>query len=114
MSDGDRDHDIVVWGATGVAGRLLAEYLAEQYAPDELALALGGRSEERLGSVEADIRETTDWEEVPVVLGDATDPESLREVARSTDVICTTVGPYTRYGTPLVEACIEPGPTTAT
>jgi short subunit dehydrogenase-like uncharacterized protein len=109
VSDSDRDHDIVVWGATGVAGRLLAEYLAEQYPPGELALALGGRSEERLGSVEADIRETTDWEEVPVVLGDATDPESLRELAGATDVVATTVGPYTNYGSPLVEACIETG-----
>ncbi|TSD09596.1 oxidoreductase [Haloglomus irregulare] len=110
MSESDRDHDIVVWGATGVAGRLLAEYLAGQYTPDELALALGGRDEERLGSVGADIRETTDaWAEVPIVLGDATDPESLRALAAETDVVATTVGPYTNYGSPLVEACIETG-----
>ena len=109
MSDSDRPYDVVVWGATGVAGRLLAAYLAEQYPPDELSLAIGGRDEERLAAVEADLRDGSEWDEVPVVLGDATDPESLREMARDTHVVATTVGPYTTYGTPLVEACIETG-----
>jgi len=42
-------------------------------------------------------------------VGDATDPESLRAIARDTRVVCTTVGPYTTYGTPLVDACVEAG-----
>jgi short subunit dehydrogenase-like uncharacterized protein len=110
MSDGDRQHDLVVWGATGVAGRLLAEYLTERYTSESLSLALGGRNADWLGSLETELVDTREgWNELPVVLGDATDPESLREIARSTDVICTTVGPYTRYGTPLVEACIDAG-----
>jgi short subunit dehydrogenase-like uncharacterized protein len=108
VSDSDREFDIVVWGATGVAGRLLAEYLAGQYPPDDLSLAIGGRNEGKLESVEADIVAEADaWEEIPIVLGDATEPESLREMASRTHVVATTVGPYTKYGTPLVEACIE-------
>jgi short subunit dehydrogenase-like uncharacterized protein len=107
VSDRDRPYDIVVWGATGVAGRLLAEYLTEQYPPEDLSLAIGGRDAERLAAVEADLCEGAEWDEVPVVLGDATDPESLRAMARDTHVVATTVGPYTKYGTPLVEACIE-------
>jgi short subunit dehydrogenase-like uncharacterized protein len=109
VSDSDRPHDVVVWGATGVAGRLLAQYLTEQYTPDDLSLAIGGRDADRLGAVEADLCAGTEWDAVPTVLGDATDPESLRAITRDTHVVATTVGPYTTYGTPLVEACIETG-----
>ncbi|OTF00906.1 saccharopine dehydrogenase NADP-binding domain-containing protein, partial [Halorubrum sp. SD612] len=110
MSDADRTYDVVVWGATGVAGRFAAEYLTERYAPDELALAIGGRDREKLDALAADLAGRSDArDEVPVVVGDATDPESLRALARGTRVVCTTVGPYTRLGTPLVEACVETG-----
>ena len=109
-SDRERPHDIVVWGATGVAGSLLAEYLTEQYTPDEFSLAIGGRDEGRLGDVETDLCDGSEaWDEVPVVIGDATDPESLRAITRDTHVVATTVGPYTKYGSPLVGACIETG-----
>ncbi|WP_076610256.1 saccharopine dehydrogenase family protein [Natronorubrum thiooxidans] len=107
MSDTDRQYDLVVWGATGVAGSLVATYLTEQYSPDTLSLALGGRNAERLKALVSDLTRQSEWSEIPIVLGDATDPESLREIAHSTRVVCTTVGPYTTYGTPLVEACVE-------
>jgi short subunit dehydrogenase-like uncharacterized protein len=109
MTNADRRHDLVVWGATGVAGGLLAEYLTEQYAPGTLALALGGRDADRLDALEDDLTDRSEWGEIPVVIGDATDPESVRDIAGDTRVVCTTVGPYTTYGTPLVEACIEAG-----
>ena len=110
MSPSDCRHDLVVWGATGVAGRLTAAYLVDQYTPAALSLALGGRDPERLDALATDLAGRTDaWDEVPTVVGDATDPESLREIAERTSVVCTTVGPYTRYGTPLVEACVEAG-----
>lgn len=110
MSDSEPQYDLVVWGATGVAGRLLAEYLTEQYAPDSLSLALGGRDAERLASIEADLtRHSDEWDEIPTVIGDSMEPESLREIARNTRVVCTTVGPYTKYGSPLVGACVETG-----
>lgn len=105
----DRQYDLVVWGATGVAGRLVAEHLTARYDPDDLALALGGRDEQRLRTVERDLVAASDWSSLPLVLGDATDPDSLRDLARETRVVCTTVGPYTEYGTPLVEACVEAG-----
>jgi short subunit dehydrogenase-like uncharacterized protein len=110
VSERDRPYDIVAWGATGFAGRLLADYLAAQYTPDDLSLALGGRDPDRLDSLAADLVDRhDDWDELPTVVGDATDPESLRAMARDTRVVATTVGPYTSYGTPLVEACIETG-----
>jgi len=104
----DRQYDLVVWGATGVAGRLVAEYLTEQYTPDRLSIALGGRDERRLNELAATLTdEHPAWDEIPIVLGDATEPETLRSIAERTHVVCTTVGPYTRYGTPLVNACID-------
>ena len=110
VSDTDREHELVVWGATGLAGRFVAEYLTERYAPDALSLALGGRDPERLDSLAADLaRRNEEWSDIPIVIGDATDPESLRDLAESTDVVCTTVGPYTTYGSPLVEACVDAG-----
>jgi short subunit dehydrogenase-like uncharacterized protein len=110
VSTTDRTHDLVVWGATGVAGGLVAEYLTEQYTPDELSIALGGRDEPRLRELEATLLEQRSaWEEIPIVVGDATEPDRLRTIAEDTSVICTTVGPYTAYGTPLVEACIAAG-----
>lgn len=110
MTDSDRPYDIVVWGATGFVGRLVSEYLTQQYRPDTLSLALGGRSEARLDALRSELAaQSEEWAAIPTVLGDATEPESLREMARRTHVVCTTVGPYTTYGTPLVEACLSTG-----
>jgi short subunit dehydrogenase-like uncharacterized protein len=107
MSTTDRQYDLVVWGATGVVGRLAADYLTGAYPPEQLTLALGGRNERRLRELEATLCERhAPWTDIPIVLGDATDPESLHAIAEKTRVVCTTVGPYTTYGTPLVEACI--------
>ncbi|MDB2280252.1 oxidoreductase, partial [Halorubrum ezzemoulense] len=93
MTDTDRTHAVVVWGATGVAGRFTAEYLTERYGPADLSLAVGGRNREKLDALVADLTGRSDaWDDVPVVVGDATDPESLRAIARDTRVVCTTVG----------------------
>ena len=110
MSETDRAHDIVVWGATGVAGRLVTEFLTEQYTSDDLALAIGGRNGAKLEAVRHEVTGQSEvWDDLPIVLGDATDPESLGDLAANTQVVCTTVGPYTKYGTPLVDACVEHG-----
>ncbi|RNJ26332.1 saccharopine dehydrogenase family protein [Halosegnis longus] len=110
MTDSQRPYDLVVWGATGVAGNLVAEYLTRQYTPDELSLALGGRNRDRLAAVETElVEQAAEWDELPTVIADATEPETLRAMAEQTRVVCTTVGPYTRYGTPLVDACVTAG-----
>ena len=110
MSQTDRSYDLVLWGATGFAGRLVAEYLTAQYTASELSLALGGRNERKLRDLQEALRDQhTGWGDIPIVLGDATDPASLRAIAEETNVVCSTVGPYTTYGTPLVEACVSAG-----
>jgi short subunit dehydrogenase-like uncharacterized protein len=75
-----------------------------------MSLAIGGRSPNRLDALVEEITTRShDWEDIPVLVGDATDRDSLRAIARETRVVCTTVGPYTSYGTPLVDVCVETG-----
>ncbi|HEX2084270.1 MAG TPA: saccharopine dehydrogenase NADP-binding domain-containing protein [Solirubrobacteraceae bacterium] len=95
--------DIAVFGATGFVGKLTAEYLA-QHAPDGVTIALAGRSRDKLERVRSELG--VDW---PLVTADSSDPASIRELAEQSRVVATTVGPYRRYGLPLVEACAEAG-----
>ena len=109
MSSTTNNYDIVIWGATGFAGQLVAEHLTSHYPAAELSVALGGRNASKLRRLAEGLANESDREEIAIVVGDATKPASLREMAGQTKVVCTTVGPYTTYGTPLVEACIEAG-----
>ena len=104
--NGDRELDVVVFGATGFVGRLVAEYLAEN-APDGAKIGLGGRSEDKLRKVRSEIGgRAADW---PLVTADSSDAASVAAMAGRTRVVCTTVGPYRKYGMPLVDACIDAG-----
>ena len=110
METHNREFDIVIWGATGFVGRLVADHLTGEYTPAELTVALGGRNETALKDLAHRLStDHEDWDDIPIILGDATDKASLNDLAERTTVVCTTVGPYTKYGTPLVEACIDAG-----
>ncbi|MGH2964246.1 MAG: saccharopine dehydrogenase family protein [Solirubrobacterales bacterium] len=102
----DRELDVALFGATGFAGRLAAEYLA-RHAPEGARIGLAGRSEGRLGEVRATLGAGA--EEWPLVVADSGDTGSLAELAGATRVVATTVGPYRRSGLPLVEACAKAG-----
>jgi len=102
----DRSYDIVVFGATGFTGALTAEYLAA-HAPPETRWALAGRNMGKLEQVRA--RLGSGSSEVPLLRADVTDVDSVRSVAEATRVVITTVGPYIRYGEPLVAACAAAG-----
>ncbi|MGY1883726.1 saccharopine dehydrogenase family protein [Blastococcus sp. SYSU DS0753] len=106
MAEDARTYDLVVYGATGFVGRLLAAYLAE-HAPEGTRIALAGRSRRRLEEVRDALPAAgRDW---ALVEADSTDPASLTALAGSTRVLVTTVGPYARYGLPVVEACARAG-----
>lgn len=98
-----RAFDVVVWGATGYTGRLVAEALAA-IAPVGLRWAVAGRDPTRLERVRAEVAPGAG-----LVVADVADPASLAALARSTRAVVTTVGPYARYGTPLVDACVAEG-----
>jgi len=101
----EREFDIVVWGATGFTGRLVAEYLARMAKPVRWAMA--GRNQSKLASVRAEIaKEHPAAEEIALLTADAGDTASLEALAAKTRVIATTVGPYRLYGGPLVGACV--------
>ena len=103
VNDTDRTHDIVLYGATGFVGVLTAKYLAE-HAPGEVRIALGGRSQAKLERTRDELG--VDWD---LVVADSQDRDALAAMAASTRVVATTVGPYFKYGKPLVEACAAAG-----
>jgi short subunit dehydrogenase-like uncharacterized protein len=101
-----RELDLVLFGATGFAGRLTAGYLAVN-APPGLRIGLAGRSEKRLAAVRDGIGATAQkW---PLLAADAADPGGARSLARMAGVIATTAGPYRRLGLALARACAEAG-----
>lgn len=102
----DREYDLVVLGATGFVGRLVAAYLARN-APTGMRVALAGRSQERLERVRSELSGAgREW---PLVVCDITNVAQVSALARATRVVATTVGPYARYGLPLVRACADAG-----
>ncbi|MFI6899980.1 saccharopine dehydrogenase family protein [Nonomuraea sp. NPDC050394] len=90
-------HDIVLFGATGYTGKLIARYLA---GIEGLGWAVAGRDRDRLEAL---------GHGVPVLVADVDDAASIAALARQARVVITTVGPYVRYGEPLVAACAEAG-----
>jgi short subunit dehydrogenase-like uncharacterized protein len=99
--------DIVIYGATGFTGQLVAEYLATQYKGDaQLKWAMAGRSMDKLKSVRQAIDAPAD---TPLILADSDDPASLKAMVDQAKSIVTTVGPYLLYGNDLVAACAESG-----
>lgn len=101
-----KEYDVVVYGATGFTGRLVAEYLNKQYSGGKLKWAMSGRSMEKLVSVRDEMGISSN---VPLVVADAKDEQSLSSLVKSTKVVLTTVGPYQLYGSELVAACASSG-----
>ncbi|HEY1523103.1 MAG TPA: saccharopine dehydrogenase NADP-binding domain-containing protein [Solirubrobacteraceae bacterium] len=102
----ERQHDIVLFGATGFTGRLTAEYLTAHADPGT-RWALAGRSRSKLEAVRSGLG--PDQAGLPLIEADVNDPESIRALAQSTKVVITTVGPYINYGEALVAACAAAG-----
>ena len=99
--------DIVVYGATGFTGRLVAEYLAANYKDDgSLKWAMAGRSKDKLAAVRDEIGAPKD---TPLIVADAGDPASLKAMVAQTKSVITTVGPYLLYGDELLSACVAAG-----
>ncbi|MEL6238341.1 MAG: saccharopine dehydrogenase NADP-binding domain-containing protein [Pseudomonadota bacterium] len=104
----DTEFDIIVFGATGYTGRLVAEYLSNHYGSADNApkWAMAGRSQDKLEAVRDEIGAPAD---TPLVVADADDVVDLEKMCARTKVVLTTVGPYQLYGDKLVAACVETG-----
>ncbi len=103
MPTSPREFDIIVYGATGYTGRLVAEYLIGKSG---VKWAMAGRSQAKLEEVRDLIGAPAD---TPMVVADASDPASLDAMCKRAKVILTTVGPYQLYGNELVAACVANG-----
>ncbi|MGE0403462.1 MAG: trans-acting enoyl reductase family protein, partial [Kofleriaceae bacterium] len=93
-----REFDLVLFGATGFTGKLVAEYLAS--SADKPRWAIAGRNADKLKALGLD---------VPTLVVDALDAAAMNDLAKRTKVICTTVGPYAKYGSEVVAACAANG-----
>jgi short subunit dehydrogenase-like uncharacterized protein len=101
-----REFDVIIWGASGFTGRLVAEFYLKTYGlGGELKWAMAGRNEAKLKSVRSELGDDS----IPIFVADSHDKKSLAELVAKTKVICTTVGPYALYGNELVAACVEAG-----
>lgn len=106
MTD-QREYGIVVYGATGYTGRLVCEYLNNQYGVNgDVVWAMAGRSMDKLESVRDEMGIPAD---VPLIVADAGDQSTVDAMVASTKVVLTTVGPYQLYGSDLVKACAAAG-----
>lgn len=95
-----RDLDIIVYGATGFTGRLCVEYLLENAT--HLNWAIAGRNADKL----ADINKST-GANAEIIIADADDDAALEALTARTKVVLSTAGPFHRYGSKLVAACVK-------
>lgn len=95
-------YDVVLYGATGFTGRQTARYFAE-HAPDSLRWAIAGRNPTKLEELQAEVEPTG------VIVADSQRPGLVDAMAQQASVLLTTAGPFAKYGTPVVEACVKHG-----
>ena len=98
-----REFDIIIWGASSFTGQLVTEYLFNRYGSSKIKWAIAGRNLDKLEKVRSHLAH----EKIPIFIADSFDKESLSKFVKKTKVVCSTVGPYSLYGTKLVKLCIE-------
>ncbi|PHJ23417.1 saccharopine dehydrogenase [Cystoisospora suis] len=115
IDDTNREFALVVYGATGFTGSLVAEHLCRYYLAEDgdfrVKFALAGRSMSKLQEVRrrvcANVKRQNCEQLIPLIVADSADEESLVRMCSRTRAIVTTVGPYLQYGEPLVRACVD-------
>ena len=98
-----RKYDLVIWGATSFTGKLVTEYLFNKYGSSKIKWAIAGRNLDKLKKIRSEVAD----EKIPMFIADSFDEESLLKFIKKTKVVCSTVGPYSLYGTKLVKLCVE-------
>lgn len=109
MQDTDREFEVILWGATGFTGQLVAEYMVNTYGVGgDLKWAIAGRSADKLAATASAVAGNA-ADKLPQLIANSNDADSITSLVEKTKVICTTVGPYALYGSVLVEACAKYG-----
>jgi short subunit dehydrogenase-like uncharacterized protein len=103
----DKSVDVVIYGATGFTGKLVVEYMQEKYGKEEgISWAIAGRSEEKLNAVREELKVGSN---VPQLLVDSNDTDSIASMVQQTKCVLTTVGPYQLYGANILQQCVIHG-----
>ena len=103
----EREFDVVVFGASGYTGKLVAEYIQSEYGENgSVKWAIAGRNREKLEGIREELGLSADLSILEV---DSNDQNSLNAMTSSTKCVLTTVGPYQLYGSNLVESCAKNG-----
>ncbi len=103
----DKSFDVVIYGATGFTGKLVVEYMQEKYGNDEdISWAIAGRSKEKLIAVSEDLKVGSN---VPHLLVDSNDTDSIVSMVQQAKCVLTTVGPYQLYGANILQQCVIHG-----
>jgi short subunit dehydrogenase-like uncharacterized protein len=106
----ERKYDIVLYGATGFTGGLVAEYLASHQESEKIKWAIAGRSIPKLEAVRNRIiTKYPSASKIDLIVADSSNPAQLNDMCANAKILVTTVGPYAFYGEPLVKACVENG-----
>ncbi|MFZ5723335.1 MAG: saccharopine dehydrogenase family protein [Pseudomonadota bacterium] len=105
----DRRYDIVLFGATGFTGGLVAEYLARAATRESFRWAVAGRNRDKLQEIVRRLAAIAPGTDVGIIEADIGDRDSLAAMAAGTGVLITTVGPYLRYGADVLAACVDAG-----
>ncbi len=106
----DRPFDVVLFGATGFTGKLVAEYLAAHAEANGVRWAIAGRSRAKLEAVRRDLAAKDEaLADLPIIIADSHDADALERLVPEARVVCTTVGPYAKYGLELARACARAG-----
>lgn len=100
----DRKFDLILFGATGFTGKLAAAYLTSQYGTSGLKWAIAGRARPKLEKLRSECNDVPE-----IIIADSGSEETIREMVAQCKVIITAAGPFARYGTPVVQACVELG-----
>jgi len=98
-----RELDLIIWGATGFTGQLVSEYISKKYTNSTLKWGIAGRNKEKVVSV----AKRLNIDDERIFIADSNNIDTLKKLTSKTKVICTTVGPYAKYGSNLVEACVD-------
>ena len=93
----------IIWGASSFTGKLVTEYLFNKYGSSKIKWAIAGRNLDKLKKIRSEVAD----EKIPMFIADSFDEESLLKFVKKTKVVCSTVGPYSLYGTKLVKLCVE-------
>lgn len=105
-----KNYDLVLFGATSFVGKIMCRYMLDNYPPaGKISWALAGRSVDKLTQLKESLGNAEVTADIDVIVADASDEQSLKDMCSKAKVVITTVGPYDLYGEPLVKACVESG-----